>query len=57
MKIFFVTGNKGKFMEVQEIMKEQGIEVEQIEIDKPEIKSDSIKEIVQILEKYKKEQI
>ncbi|MFC1801213.1 non-canonical purine NTP pyrophosphatase [Nanoarchaeota archaeon] len=45
MKIFFVTGNKGKFMEVKEIMDGQEIEVEQIEIDKPEMKSDSIKEI------------
>ena len=45
MKIYFVTGNKGKYLEVKEVMKEFGIKVEQIKIDKPEIKSDSIKEI------------
>lgn len=45
MKVYFVTGNQGKFIEVSEIMKAKGIEVEQIKMDKPEIKSDSIREI------------
>ena len=47
MKIYFVTGNKGKFLEVKQIMKKYNIKVQQIKIDKPEIKSDSIKEIAE----------
>ena len=45
--IYFVTGNQGKFQEVRKIMEPFNIQVEQIKIDKPEIKSDSIKEIAQ----------
>jgi len=45
MKVYFVTGNQGKFIEVSEIMNAKGIGVEQINMDKPEMKSDSIKGI------------
>lgn len=45
--IYFVTGNQGKYQEVKQIMKPFGIQVEQIKINKPEIKSDSIKEIAE----------
>lgn len=47
MKIYFVTGNPGKFNEVKECLEEIGVEVEQIKIDKPEIKSDDIVEIAE----------
>ncbi|MCK4589874.1 MAG: non-canonical purine NTP pyrophosphatase [Nanoarchaeota archaeon] len=45
--IYFVTGNQGKFIEVKQIMSQFNIKVKQIKIDKPEIKSNSIKEIAE----------
>ncbi len=41
MKVYFVTGNKLKFEEDKEILAEQGIDVEHIEMDLPEIQGDS----------------
>jgi len=38
MKIFFVTGNKEKYREVKEIL--EGFEVEQIEVDLPELQGE-----------------
>ena len=45
MKISFLTGNQKKYEEVKQVLADFGIEVEQIDIDKPEIDSDSILEI------------
>jgi len=45
MNISFVTGNKGKYEEVREILGIYKIEVEHINQGKPEIDSDNIKEI------------
>jgi len=45
MKIYFVTGNKGKYLEVKEVMNQYNIKVEHLDIDKPEIKAETIEEI------------
>ena len=45
MKLYFVTGNIGKYQEVKEIMKDYGINVSHIKIDKPEKDNPDIKEI------------
>jgi len=46
LKIFFVTKNKHKFLEASEIMRKYGIELETLEINKPEIQSLDLREIV-----------
>ena len=58
MKIFFITGNKNKVREVKKILGDD-IEVEQIEIDYPELRSDDPEEIAalaakQLADKLKK---
>ena len=57
MKIFFVTHNKGKVEEFKHIL--EGIEVEQIDDDYPELRDDNPEEIVKeavkkLAEKYNK---
>jgi len=57
MKLYFVTHNKGKVSEFKQIL--SGIEVEQIDDDYPEMRSDSPEEIVKeavskLAEKYQK---
>ncbi|MBD3310660.1 non-canonical purine NTP pyrophosphatase [Candidatus Woesearchaeota archaeon] len=47
MKIYLVTGNRHKFREIKELMDRNRIEIEQIDLDKPEEKSDDIKEIAE----------
>jgi len=44
-KVSFVTGNKGKAEEVKEILSKCDVEVEHIDIGKPEIDSDDLREI------------
>lgn len=45
-KIYFITGNKGKFKEAKEILKHLSIKLIQIDIDYPEIQAKDLKEIV-----------
>ena len=52
MKITFVTSNKGKLKEVRGILSEFGIEVENVDMDIPEIKSFSQREIVREKARY-----
>jgi len=47
MKINFVTGNLGKYEEVKELMEKRGIAVEHINISKPEIDSNDVKEVAE----------
>ncbi|KYK29587.1 MAG: hypothetical protein AYK23_01610 [Candidatus Proteinoplasmatales archaeon SG8-5] len=46
MKVKFVTGNMGKFAEVSAIFAEQGIELERLEDEYPEIQSDRLEDVV-----------
>lgn len=45
MRIYFATGNEGKFREAEEVLSRYGIEVEMVDLDYPEIQSDSLEEI------------
>ncbi len=45
IKIYFVTGNKGKFSEIKDILAKYDVEAEHIDKDKPEIDSEDLKEI------------
>lgn len=45
MKLFFVTGNKGKFESINNVLKKYGIELIQKSLDIKEIRSDNIEEI------------
>jgi len=47
MKFNFVTGNIGKFEEVKELLGKRGIAVEHINISKPEIDSNDVKEVAE----------
>ncbi len=47
MKINFVTGNIGKYEEVKELMGRRGIDVEHINMSKPEIDSPDVKEVAE----------
>lgn len=58
-KLYFVTQNKGKVKEFKQIVKDEDIEIEQIDIDYPELRSDNPEEIAklaakQLAEKLKK---
>ncbi len=43
--LYFITGNKGKYLEVSELAKEYNIKIEMLKTEKIEIQSDDIKEI------------
>ncbi|WP_457619849.1 XTP/dITP diphosphatase [Methanopyrus sp.] len=45
MKVLFATGNIGKYREAKRILARYGIEVERVDIDYPELQSDSLEEI------------
>ena len=45
MKLYFLTGNKHKFNEVKKSIGKLGIEVEQINVGKPEIQADTLEEV------------
>lgn len=46
-KIYFATGNKHKFAEVKKVFDEAGIEIEQLDVEKPEIRSDKVEDIAE----------
>ena len=59
LKIYFVTHNKGKVKEFKEIVKDEGIEIEHVDMEYPEMRSDNPEEIVKeavkkLAEKLKK---
>ncbi len=45
MKLYFLTGNKHKYLEAKKALEKLGIEVKQINIDKPEIQADNIEDV------------
>ncbi|MCI4438276.1 XTP/dITP diphosphatase [archaeon] len=45
-KLIFITGNRGKFLEAQKLLKEFGIELEQVDLDITEPQADSLEEVV-----------
>ncbi len=45
MKLYFVSGNTGKYSEVKAVFEKQGIKLEHIKISKPEIDADEIEDI------------
>ncbi|MDR2901528.1 MAG: hypothetical protein LBU87_00260 [Lactobacillales bacterium] len=45
MKLYFVTGNKGKFEIAQDVFRTYGVEIEQADMDTPEIQSLDVGEI------------
>jgi XTP/dITP diphosphohydrolase len=47
MKFYFVTGNKHKYKEVKDLMDKNKIEIELIDLDKPEDKIDDIRQIAE----------
>jgi len=46
LKIYFITGNKHKFLEASKIMEKYGIELRMLEASKVEIQARSLREIV-----------
>ncbi len=52
MKLYFATGNKNKLVEFQNFLGTQGIEIEHLDIDYPEIRSDDITQIAASGAKY-----
>ena len=59
MKLYFVTHNKNKVREFKEIVKDEAIEIEHIDMEYPEMRSDNPEEIAklsakQLAEKLKK---
>ena len=47
MKINFVSGNLGKFEEAKEILEKEGIILDYVKMDKPEISSPDVKEVAE----------
>ncbi len=47
MKHLYVTGNEAKFRTAQNILRELGVDIEQVEVDTLEIQSESITEIAE----------
>ncbi|MGC8934034.1 MAG: XTP/dITP diphosphatase [Thermoproteota archaeon] len=45
-KLIFITSNRGKFLEAQKLLKDFGIELEQVDLDITEPQSDSLEEVV-----------
>jgi len=45
LKILVATGNRAKFREMRDILREHGIEAERVDVDYPELQSDSLEEI------------
>lgn len=45
--LLFITGNKGKFVEAQTLLREFGIEVEQADLDISEPQADTLEEVVE----------
>ncbi len=52
MRIYFITGNKGKFSEVKEKLKNINVEVIQKNLGYPELQGDSLEEVVKYGVKY-----
>lgn len=52
MKIYYVTGNIGKIHLANQIFKNSDVEIEQIDIDTPEIQSLDCKEVAEFSAKY-----
>jgi len=51
-KIYFVTGNKGKFEEAKEILGRYGIKIEMKHIPYPEVQAETLREVVDFGLKY-----
>ncbi|MEO2241314.1 MAG: XTP/dITP diphosphatase [Euryarchaeota archaeon] len=45
MRILVATGNRAKFREMRDVLREHGIEAERVDVDYPELQSDSPEEI------------
>lgn len=52
MKIYFTTSNKHKLLEFREFLSPRGIEVEQIEIEIPEMRYDDVEDVAREKAKY-----
>jgi XTP/dITP diphosphohydrolase len=55
MKIYFITGNRGKFLEVQEKLKNINIEIIQKSIKYPEVQTDTLEDVARFGAKFIRE--